>query len=136
VATVGERVVVRGGELGVELGVAKGVVMVEEPAAATAGVRAAAGGAGAGGAAGAGAARAGGRAAGAGAATAGAATVAGGSAYAVSACAVSANAVCADGGHGISSAGDLTSWERAGGAPSPPATFRLATHRGYFPESL
>jgi len=58
-----------------------------------------------------------------------AATVAG-----VRVCAVCADG--ADGGDGITSPGDSISWERAGGAPSPPATFRLATHRGYFPESL
>ena len=47
-----------------------------------------------------------------------------------SACAVCADG--ADGGHGISSAGDLILWARAGGAPSHPATFRLASHRVYF----
>ena len=48
-----------------------------------------------------------------------------------SACAVCADG--ADGGHGISSAGDLILWARAGGAPSHhPATFRLASHRVFF----
>lgn len=45
-----------------------------------------------------------------------------------------------DGGHADrhcghaqqTSAGDLTWWVRARGTPSHPATFRLATHRGYF----